>query len=167
MKAPRKDLRDVSDFESGMGQGSNGGIGRACEACDTDNGWNRRFCRACGAKIVAACGACDFGNAIADLFCGGCGGDLAASASARAASPQAASPQAASARAASARASSTPPKPPPPPRTLDPEARALARKLSKLNNNNVQTGGKPPSTQANSGDDADDFGQDQIDALFG
>lgn len=157
MKAPRKDLRDVSDFESGMGQGSNGGIGRACEACDTDNGWNRRFCRACGAKIVAACGACDFGNAIADLFCGGCGGDLTASALS----------QAASARAASPRASSTRPKPPPPPRALDPEARALARKLSKLNNNNVQTGDKPPSTQANSGDDADDFGQDQIDALFG
>lgn len=164
MWAPRKELRDVADFESGMGQGSNGGIGRACEACDTDNSWNRRFCRACGTKIVSACSACDFGNAIADLFCGGCGGDLAAVSTL---SQQAASSRSASSQSASPSPASTSAKPPPVPRALDPAARALARTLSKLNNNNVQAGGKPPSTPANSGDDADDFGQDQIDALFG
>jgi hypothetical protein len=135
---------------------SNGGIGRACEACDTDNAWNRRFCRACGAKIVAACGGCDFGNAIADLFCGGCGADLATCADANRDEVQ-----------SQARPSSQPPKPPLS-RKLDPEVQALARKLSDLNNDNVTRSGKPPPTPTNSGDAAaDDFGQDQIDALFG
>ncbi|MCP4444033.1 MAG: hypothetical protein GY811_01645 [Myxococcales bacterium] len=139
-----------------------GGIGRACVACDTANGWNRRFCRACGAKIVAACGDCDFGNAIADLFCGGCGSALQAGAQAS----DAALPPSAPLPPASPQ---TGPQRPPP--GADPAALALARKLSALNSSNVQAQAKipPPVPSASKEDEstADDLGQEQIDVLFG
>ncbi len=148
-----KDLARMSEFVCGMKLASEG-IGRGCESCGTDNPWNRRFCRACGAKIVVACGGCDFGNAIADLYCGGCGADLS-SFSLVANQQQTQSPPVAAGK---------PPKPPP----LDPGARALARKLSDLNSSNVTHAGKPPPIPKKSGDaTADDLGQDQIDALFG
>ena len=135
---------------------STGGIGRTCEACATENAWNRRFCRACGAKVVARCAGCDFGNAISDSFCGGCGSDLTLDVEELA--PQEA-----------AKSVTRPLSPPTPPRPLDPAARALARKLSDLNSDNVRTRAvTPPPVPKNTGDaTADDIGQDQIDALFG
>lgn len=139
-----------------MTVGSTAGIGRTCEACATENAWNRRFCRACGAKVVASCGCCDFGNAISDAFCGGCGSDLAVEV-------MALQPQEVPTKGV------RPPRPPTPPQPLDPAARALARKLSDLNSDNVQTRAvTPPPVPKNAGDtSADDIGQDQIDALFG
>jgi class 3 adenylate cyclase len=44
-----------------------------CSACSTSNLDARRFCRECGAPLVAPCPACGFENQPSDKFCGGCG----------------------------------------------------------------------------------------------
>jgi class 3 adenylate cyclase/tetratricopeptide (TPR) repeat protein len=48
-----------------------------CLNCGGENSQERKFCRACGAKLVLACPQCDFENLPGDSFCGGCGHPLA------------------------------------------------------------------------------------------
>ena len=47
-----------------------------CGACSADNRDDRRFCRECGAPLVAACPSCGAANDPGDRFCGSCGGAL-------------------------------------------------------------------------------------------
>jgi class 3 adenylate cyclase len=47
-----------------------------CPKCQTDNPDARKFCRECGARLLALCPECGFENAPGDKFCGECGHDL-------------------------------------------------------------------------------------------
>ena len=47
-----------------------------CGTCSADNRDDRRFCRECGAPLVAACPSCGAANDPGDRFCGSCGGAL-------------------------------------------------------------------------------------------
>ena len=44
-----------------------------CQACGADNRADRRFCRECGASLVAGCPSCGAVNEPDDRFCGSCG----------------------------------------------------------------------------------------------
>jgi class 3 adenylate cyclase/tetratricopeptide (TPR) repeat protein len=44
-----------------------------CGTCSADNRDDRRFCRECGAPLVAACPSCGAANDPGDRFCGSCG----------------------------------------------------------------------------------------------
>jgi hypothetical protein len=47
-----------------------------CPKCQTDNPETRKFCRECGARLLALCAECGFENSPGDKFCGECGHDL-------------------------------------------------------------------------------------------
>ncbi|MGD0663449.1 MAG: adenylate/guanylate cyclase domain-containing protein, partial [Syntrophorhabdales bacterium] len=47
-----------------------------CPKCQAENSRERRFCRACGARLILPCPECGFENLPDDRFCGGCGHDL-------------------------------------------------------------------------------------------
>jgi class 3 adenylate cyclase/tetratricopeptide (TPR) repeat protein len=47
-----------------------------CQACGADNRADRRFCRECGASLVAGCPSCGAPNDPDDRFCGSCGASL-------------------------------------------------------------------------------------------
>jgi class 3 adenylate cyclase/tetratricopeptide (TPR) repeat protein len=55
-----------------MGQG--GGLN--CRACGTANETGRKFCAACGSRLVETCPSCGTANAPTDRFCGECGAAL-------------------------------------------------------------------------------------------
>ncbi len=54
-----------------------GVLSSACQACDTPNAPDARFCKACGAGLAAPmCVACDTLNELDARFCKGCGAPL-------------------------------------------------------------------------------------------
>jgi len=55
-----------------MGQG----VGLNCRACGTANDAGRKFCAACGSRLVDTCPNCGTANNPPDRFCGECGSPL-------------------------------------------------------------------------------------------
>jgi class 3 adenylate cyclase/tetratricopeptide (TPR) repeat protein len=47
-----------------------------CSKCNSENPDNRKYCRECGAKLVAICSKCHMENLPNDKFCGECGHTL-------------------------------------------------------------------------------------------
>jgi class 3 adenylate cyclase len=47
-----------------------------CSKCNSENPGNRKYCRECGAKLVAICSKCHIENLPNDKFCGECGHTL-------------------------------------------------------------------------------------------
>jgi class 3 adenylate cyclase len=47
-----------------------------CPKCQFENPDTRKFCRECGAKLVAICSECQVENLLTDKFCGECGHTL-------------------------------------------------------------------------------------------
>ncbi|MFN8520707.1 MAG: AAA family ATPase [Chloroflexota bacterium] len=66
-----------------------------CQSCGVENRADRRFCRECGASLVAGCPSCGATNDPEDRFCGSCGASLAAADPGRTATPGPAQAQAA------------------------------------------------------------------------
>lgn len=44
-----------------------------CPGCSAANREERRFCKACGARLKAGCSRCGFENEVDSAYCGGCG----------------------------------------------------------------------------------------------
>ena len=57
-----------------MGQG----VGLNCRACGAANDSGRKFCAACGTRLVETCPNCGMANGPTDKFCGECGSPLGA-----------------------------------------------------------------------------------------
>ena len=47
-----------------------------CDACETENRADRKFCRECGTTLAPTCPTCGAANEAGDKFCGNCGSSL-------------------------------------------------------------------------------------------